>query len=212
MIKQNLEPGTQKNGRITFSTENWGIVIAAFALFLILSIFCPGFFTDSNLLNILRESAFIGISAIALTFCIAAGFIDLSIGGMTALIAAITALTFNQFGFSAIAIGIGAGLLFGLVNGNLVVFCRIASFIATMSTMLIYRAAVYIMLDEQAVIIQNKTFTQLGNGSLAGGNTNSICSHDCMRDIGLCDSQEYAIWEKSSCDWELATCKPGRRH
>lgn len=145
-----------------------GILFAFIIFVIIMSIAHPKFSTFNNYASILRESAFLGTAAIGMTFVISAGFIDLSVGAMSALIAAFTVMGCNQFGPLGLAMGLMVGAVCGLLNGCIIVFARIPSFIATLSTQLLFRALAYIVLHEKPVRCTYRWFTDIGNGSILG--------------------------------------------
>src|SRR6476659_8277624 len=90
--------------------------IGFIALFLFFAITLPdsGFTNPNNLLNIARQTAIIATMAVAMTFVIAAGQIDLSVGAVAGLASVTTALTIAHWGPVA---GVIAGLLTGLAVG-----------------------------------------------------------------------------------------------
>ena len=80
------------------------VVYAGFILiFIIFSVTLSqyGFLTGNNLLNIIRQTATISVMAVAMTFVIASGEIDLSVGSIAGLSSVIAALTVTKFGFVA---------------------------------------------------------------------------------------------------------------
>jgi ribose transport system permease protein len=120
----------------------------ALAILLLVGIFVSdSFFTYANLMNVMTRSAFIAIIAVGGTFVISAGGLDLSVGSMSAFVAALMILFMNTAMFGAgagmiviamlLALAIGAGS--GLANGVIVTVGRIEPFIATLGTMGIFR-------------------------------------------------------------------------
>lgn len=95
-----------------------------------------GFATVENLLNIFRQTAMIALMAVAVTFVIAAAEIDLSVGAVAGLASVTAAMGVAAGGpiVGALA-GIGTGVLVGLINGSLVAFARIPSFLVTLGMM-----------------------------------------------------------------------------
>lgn len=96
----------------------------------------PSFLGMFNVMNILRQTAMISIMAVGMTFALAAGEIDLSVGatiGLTALVAALALLKFGTV--AGVVAGLGVGLGIGLVNGALVATVRMPSFLVTLGTM-----------------------------------------------------------------------------
>jgi ribose transport system permease protein len=84
----------------------------------------------------------IGILSVGLTFVIAAGDIDLSVGSVLALAAAVSAFCLKELELppvAAVSLALLAGLACGLVNGTLTTRLRLPSFVATLSTFYIAR-------------------------------------------------------------------------
>jgi ribose transport system permease protein len=148
------------------------IVYRAFAIvFIFFSIFLhdDGFISVSNVLNIFRQTAIISIMAVGMTYVIASGEIDLSVGAITALSSLVTALALqNDLGiFVALIFGVGVGLVVGLVNGLLVTKVRIPSFLVTLGMMEIVRGAAMWITNTSPVPILNDRFNFIfGSGNL----------------------------------------------
>lgn len=108
------------------------------------------FLSPENVSNVLTRSAIVGIVAVGATFVITAGGLDLSVGAMSALIAGLTILITNAMiphvgtGWGAVLAGTFAalflGVVFGGLNGLIVVLLGIDAFIATLGTMGIFRS------------------------------------------------------------------------
>ena len=91
------------------------------------------FFTPENLLNQGRLMSEVGLVALAMTFVIVTGGIDLSVGSLLALVSVVCAQQMNAFGLAAgIIAGIAAGALAGLLNGVIVAKARVPAFIRTL--------------------------------------------------------------------------------
>lgn len=75
----------------------------------------PSFFSRSNLLNITRQTAMVSVMAVAMTFIIASGQIDLSIGAVVALSALISAWLLEKT--DSIALALFCALLVGTLVG-----------------------------------------------------------------------------------------------
>ena len=152
-----------------FSLRERGILIAL-ALFWAVCAGTNAMFRDvSTYLSILRESSFVGVCAVGMTFCIISGDFDLSVGSMLSLLGIACVAMVGHTGLILALVFVtllGAG--FGLINGALVALLRIPAFIATLAMYFIYRALAYIVTNGQPVQFQEPWFTEVGNGSLAG--------------------------------------------
>jgi len=149
--------------------RDYGIVLAFVALLVSLSLSTDTFLRTRNLLNILDQSAPVGIIACAITICIIAGVFDLSTGsifGVAAVVACKVAKDVDPV--LGIGLGILTGLVLGIVNGVLVHATRINSFIGTLATSIAFRGLAIITTGGMIVTVTNPTFGLLGRSNLLG--------------------------------------------
>lgn len=130
-----------------------------------------GFLTVTNMFNIARTTAMITVIAVAMTFVISAGELDLSVGS-TAALSALTCALVMQAGFGwpvAVLAALGAGLLVGCLNGFFVTWIGIPSFLVTLGMMQFIRGVDMRITYTNPVSITNQTFNSLfGSGKLLG--------------------------------------------
>jgi ribose transport system permease protein len=126
--------------------QNFIIILAAVALFVVFTLINSNFASSGNLLNMAKALAPYAILSLGVTFVIATGGIDLSIGtvlfGSAVLAGALckTGVTAEEGTlWLTIPIILVTGVIFGLINGFLVAKCKIAPFIATLGSMLFSR-------------------------------------------------------------------------
>ncbi len=134
------------SGILSSGKQNIVIILAAVILFLIFYIINPGFVSDSNLLTMAKALVPYAILSLGVTFVIATGGIDLSIGtvcvGSAVLAGALcnTGVSLDSGNLvMTIPIILVTGLAFGILNGLLVAKCKIAPFIATLGSMMVSR-------------------------------------------------------------------------
>jgi ribose transport system permease protein len=171
-IKMNnpINMNTYKSGK-TFDWRNYIVYFAFIGVFIYFSImlYDDGFLTATNMLNIARQSAMITIMAVAMTFVISTGEIDLSVGSITALSALTAALALQAgFGFfGGLIVGLGTGILVGLINGLLITKVAIPSFLVTLGTMGIVKGLAMWITNTAPVPIVNSTFNYVfGSGDI----------------------------------------------
>ena len=160
--------------RIQQITEGWTdyVVYIFFALvvaFFAITIGDQGFLTLNNLFNITRTTSMIVVIAVAMTFVISAGELDLSVGSTAALAALVAALTM-QAGHSWVA-GVLAGLLcglgVGLLNGFFVTYVNIPSFLVTLGMMQFIRGMDMRLTYTKPIPVADDTFNSIfGLGNL----------------------------------------------
>jgi ribose transport system permease protein len=155
-----LEPGTY----VVY--VGFLLIFAAFAILLR----DEGFLSASNLLNIVQETTPVTIMAIGMVFVLSAGEIDLSIGSVVAIAALAAALVMRTHSWAlGVAAGLGAGVMAGLINGALVAYARLPSFLVTLATMGLLAGVARWMTNLQSVPVIDAAFTGLfGSGSLFG--------------------------------------------
>ncbi|MGH7544144.1 MAG: ABC transporter permease, partial [Gemmatimonadota bacterium] len=91
--------------------REFGTLAGLLALCIALWIATPHFLTASNLVNVLEQSAIIGIVAVGMTFVILTAGIDLSVGSIVALSGVALGVTFRAG--LPIPLAAGAGLAVG---------------------------------------------------------------------------------------------------
>ncbi|PLR87126.1 ABC transporter permease [Bacillus sp. V33-4] len=166
----------ENHKRLSIKTIQWNkyMVYIVFVVLFILFAFLlgdKGFLSSNNLLNILRQTAMISIMAVAGTFVIATGQIDLTVGATAAMSAMIVSLVLQSTNSILLAIicGIGFGIIIGAFNGLLVTKLGLPSFLATLGMMFAIRGSAMWITDTAAVPIKNTTFNNIfGIGEVGG--------------------------------------------
>jgi ribose transport system permease protein len=159
----------ERRWRRRIEVRDFGIVFAFVALFIGLSVATDTFFTQRNLLNILDQSAPVGIIACAVTICIVAGVFDLSTGAIFAVSAVTAAKVANASDpYIGLLVGALAGLLMGVLNGVLVHTTRINSFIGTLATSIVYRGVAILVTSGAIVTVTDPRFAELGTTKILG--------------------------------------------
>lgn len=174
---QTAAPPTQKLfARLSGANLQQYVVYVGFlAIFLFFAVVLrdSGFLTQRNLVNIILQTAPVTIMAIGLVFALSAGEIDLSIGSTVAVSALAGAMAMAAVPQAALLVGIGAGLgaglLIGLVNGALVAFMRLPSFLVTLATMGLFAGVARSLTQLRSIPVTDPLFTGLfGSGALFG--------------------------------------------
>ena len=151
------------------SLKKMGPLFGLVLLSIGLSIASPNFLTPSNLFSVLRQVSYSGLIAFGMTFIILIGGIDLSVGAILALVGIVTA-SLIQAGMDPIlasCIGLLLGAACGAINGLLVSFGRIAPFIATLATMILFRGIAQEYSQSKPISINvDGFFNELGSGYL----------------------------------------------
>jgi ribose transport system permease protein len=149
----------------------WLILLACVVTF---SLTIGGYFSALNFSNIIYHSVFIGLLAIAESFCLISGNMDLSVESVAALSAIFSAWL---CGNSAFASGIHAnpflvlflvmcaGGMVGVINAFFILKLRIQAFLVTLSTYIIVRGAAVLLTGGKGVTQLPESFTWVDTAS-----------------------------------------------
>jgi len=146
------------------------IAIFTVIVFVGFSILSPSFLTVAGIRLVFEQAAIVGIIAIAVTMTIIMGGIDLSVGSLMAMLAAVVGLLLNAGVPAPLAclIGIGFGAVCGLINGLLIARLNIPDIVATLGTMYFFRSAGILLSGGIWIKDFPPEFNFFGRGLIAG--------------------------------------------
>jgi ribose transport system permease protein len=127
-----------------------------------------GFLSETNLLNIVRQTTPVTVMAVAVVFVLSAGEIDLSLGSVVALSALVTAdVMQTHSAVLAVAAGLGVGIGIGVVNGLFVTLLRLPSFLVTLASMGLVAGLARTITNLESVGVENQSFIKIfGSGDV----------------------------------------------
>lgn len=142
-----------------------GAVIALVALVLGNAIFTPNFASAGNFWNVLSQVSITLLVAVGMTYVIATGGVDLSVGSVMAISAAVAAVTVDRGLFVAIPLALLAGAAVGLLNGAFISYFKVQAIVVTLATLLAGRGLAQIINRDGALLtIDDPGFLVLGRG------------------------------------------------
>ena len=112
------------------------------------------FFGTSRLMNTMNYACFLGFLSLGVTFVIATGGIDFSIGPVMFCCALVSGYSFTSHGVpmgTALVMSILIGLMFGIFNGYLVAYWSVPPFIVSMASMNIAKGIAAVFTKTQSV-------------------------------------------------------------
>ena len=142
-------------------------IVIAIIIGIALSIASPYFLTPENLFNVSRQIVVNAIVALGFTILLGMGEIDLSVGGMLALVGVIVGKLMVDLDvpvFIAIICALISGVLLGIMNATLISAFSLPPFIVTLATASLFRGALFIMTNMVPVILLPKDFLFIGQG------------------------------------------------
>ncbi len=114
------------------------------------------FFSMSTFITIANDIPAIAITAVGMTFVLIISGIDLSVGSVMALAAAMAGIAMLKWHwplYLAVFMAMGVGMLAGFLNGAISVAWRLPSFIVTLGMLEVARGAAYIATDSRTQYI-----------------------------------------------------------
>ncbi|GEK00705.1 MULTISPECIES: multiple monosaccharide ABC transporter permease [unclassified Streptomyces] len=158
--------------------RQYGMLIALGLIVVLFAVWTDGdLLLPRNVSNLVLQNSYILILAIGMMLVIIAGHIDLSVGSLTAFVGAFAAVLTVQHGVSwpiALVLCLLVGAAAGSLQGFLIAYLGIPSFIVTLAGMLLFRGLTEILLKGQTLGPFPDGLQKLGNGFLpeTGPDTN----------------------------------------
>ena len=152
--------------------RDFGVLVAAVLIAAFFSIITPVFLTPYNIFNVLRQTAELGIIAMAMTILIVSGEFDLSVGAIYAVTGVVSGILATSLGLNiwlAALAGVVSALVLGFLNGLLIATTRINSFIGTLSTMMVFRGVAMVLSQGQPISFKLSSFMDIFGRAELGG-------------------------------------------
>lgn len=151
-----------------------GLNVIPWALFaLVLAVFgwlSPSFLAPANLANVLVQSAATAIVATGMTVVLLTGGVDLSVGAIMFVSAAVAGKLLLNFGIGlplVLGCQVGLGAAYGALNALLVARLGLIPFIATLGTQYLGRGFVMWLTETRAMNLL-ESFSRLGSAAVLG--------------------------------------------
>jgi len=166
------ELGEKRLGRFRISTEALRAYTMVFALIVIWIFFQVRTISDLypyglflhpvNLANLLKQMSVTGVLAVGMLFVIVARQIDLSVGSLVGLAGGVAAMSQGWGLIPALAAAIVIGVAVGALQGSLVAYLNIPSFIVTLGGLLTWRGVILYLSKGETIPVRLPVFRLLG--------------------------------------------------
>ena len=126
----------------------------------------PGFLDPVNLADRSRYWVETGLIAVPMTFIIAAGGIDLSVGSLLALAAVAAGVVHTRLGWAlpaTVAVALATGAVGGLLNATAIQVLRLPALVVTLATLALYRGLALGLTGAQPISDWPEAFTDWGS-------------------------------------------------
>jgi D-xylose transport system permease protein len=179
----------------------FGMVIALVVIVIGFGLLTDGrFLQPVNMVNLAVQSVSVAVIATGMTMIIVSRNIDLSVGSIVGVVGMIYAVLMARvlpdfLGFDhpllwviALAAGLGLGALIGAVQGYIVAYIGVPSFVVTLGGLLIFRGATWLVTRGVTISPVDPTFQLLGGGprgSIGGPASWVVGGLSCLAIVAL---------------------------
>jgi ribose transport system permease protein len=160
--------GTSHSQKFQSMMRTVGMLPVLILLVIGFSFLASSFLSVQNFSIIAQQASINIVLAAGMTFVILTGGIDLSVGSILAAAAVVALLTSTTAGMFGIVAGLLTGAAIGLVNGSLVAFAKLPSFIVTLGALTAVRGVARLLGDDKTVFNPQLPFAFIGSDSVAG--------------------------------------------
>ncbi|GGM71509.1 sugar ABC transporter permease [Thermopolyspora flexuosa] len=161
------KPGRLDRERVLAWLQEYGVYAAVLALLVFNILFTPNFLDVGNFRTQLVQVTPIVIVSLGMALVIGTEGIDLSVGSVMALAAAVVVLYLGYGALPAIAMALLAGAVVGAVGGSLVAYVGVQPIVATLALLVGIRGLANVLVP-QLREFRNPDLIALGGESIAG--------------------------------------------
>ena len=163
-----MSTATLERAKVTAWLQNYGVYLAVVVLLLFNVVFTENFLSAANFRTQLVQAAPVCIVALGMALVIGTEGIDLSVGSVMSIAAALIPLYLGAGPLTAIIVAVIAGIVSGLFSGYLVAYLGIQPIIATLALLVGGRGLALVIAHGQLVQLHNRDFLELGTGDVLG--------------------------------------------
>jgi D-xylose transport system permease protein len=193
-----LDPVRRLVGATEIDLRLFGMLVALAAILFVFDVLSGGkFFRPVNMVTLAVQGTTVAILATGMVLVIVSRNIDLSVGSLVGFVAMTYALLMadwlpNILGMSldfpfrwaiALALGVGVGAAFGALQGFIIAYVGVPSFVVTLGGLLSIRGLVWYLSNGAAVTGLDPTFQLFGGGvrgSIGGDLTWVVGAIGCL--------------------------------
>jgi putative multiple sugar transport system permease protein len=148
--------------------REYGMLIALIAVMVFFQVQTKGvLFKPVNITNLVLQNSYVITMALGMLLIIVAGWIDLSVGSVVAVIGALAGVLMVRYDFNwilVVGISLLVGALIGAFQGYWVAYLKIPSFIVTLAGYLMFRGLTIALLQGESVGPFPRGFQNISSG------------------------------------------------
>lgn len=165
--------------RFRSNMQTYTIILALVAIWIFFAILTGGAYLQAqNVSNLFRQMTVTSFLAIGMVFVIVTGNIDLSVGKLAGFVSVVVAYFQANIWYNlipdqpyvaavlSIIIGLGVGVLFGVMQGYMISFLQVPSFIVTLAGMFILTGLILLVTQGKTIPANQAGFDLIAQGYL----------------------------------------------
>lgn len=162
------EPKVSPGRDLTSWVRDNGVYVAIALLILFNAVATSNFMTVDNFRTQLIQASPVVVVALGMALVIGTEGIDLSVGAVMALAAALVPLYLGYGVVTAVLLALVGGVLAGVVNGSLVAFVGVQPIVATLALFVGGRGLALLLSDGQLTSVRDPAFLAIGSDDVLG--------------------------------------------
>ena len=156
-----------KNKQFLKSTE-FSLLTIIIVIFCVATFGTDNFFSEYNLMNVLKQCSITGVISIAMTMVIITAGIDLSAGSIVGMATLMVAMGQARWGMSvagSIILALIVATICGIYNAVIIYELKVPAFVATLGSMTILRGMIKVISNAGTIAGISPEFCSLATGS-----------------------------------------------
>jgi D-xylose transport system permease protein len=164
--------------QVRSNMQTYAITFALLGIWALFTLLRPAYMSPRNFSNLFRQMTITSFMATGMVLVIVTGNIDLSVGKMAGFVSVVVAKLQDDFwtqvlpdqpllttSISVLA-GLATGTLFGMLQGYIISYLGIPSFIVTLAGMWIFDGAILLVTEGKTIAADQPTLAVIGQGYL----------------------------------------------
>lgn len=153
--------------------RSYAMFIALGLIFVLFAVFTGGtFLSPRNLTNLVNQTGYVAVMAVAMTLVLIIREIDLAVGYIAGFLGAVAAILLGNFGmplWQLIPLVLLMGTLIGTIEVVIISKLQVPAFVATLAFQFVFRGLLSLVTSKSGTIsIADDAFNSISNGYLPG--------------------------------------------
>ncbi|MAU09778.1 MAG: sugar ABC transporter permease [Anaerolineaceae bacterium] len=159
--------------------QTYALIVATLVIWLYFSSQTNGnFLSPQNFSNLFRQMVITGFLSVGMVLVIVTGNIDLSVGKLAGFVSVVVAAVqanyltqmFPEQGILiavlSVLVGLGIGMLYGVIQGYIIAYMGVTSFIVTLGSMWLLNGLILLVTEGRTIPANQSDFSQIAQGYL----------------------------------------------